>query len=76
MWAVDNNIEIKEFLPEYQVLGKAAGILRNADMAEYADAAVVVWDGKSPGSKNMIEQMKQREKPCFVYKTDGEYYYE
>jgi len=40
----------------YNVL---AGHIRNEKMAMNADAAVIFWDGKSTGSKNMIEQAKK-----------------
>lgn len=33
---------------------KRAGMVRNREMAEYADAAIIFWDGKSKGTKNMI----------------------
>ena len=36
-----------------------AGIDRNLLMAQNADAAVVFWDGKSTGSKNMIDTAKK-----------------
>lgn len=32
-------------------LGKGAGHKRNTQMAEYADGAIIFWDGKSKGSK-------------------------
>jgi hypothetical protein len=36
-------------------------------MAEYADAAVIVWDGTSRGSKHMINQMSLLRKPYYVH---------
>ncbi len=39
-------------------------------MAEYADALVAVWDGKSTGTGNMIQTMKDVGKPTYVYRTD------
>jgi len=36
----------------YNVL---AGLNRNEEMAKYADALIVFWDGRSSGTKNMIE---------------------
>ena len=57
-WAQRNNISVKEF---------PAGFIRNKEMAEYADAAIVCWDGKSRGSVNMIEEMKRLGKPVFVW---------
>jgi hypothetical protein len=46
--------------------GKAAGPIRNRKMAEYADMAIVFWDGKSAGTKNMIKEMSKLGKPCIV----------
>lgn len=41
-------------------LGRKAGPLRNAQMAEYADALIAIWDGKSRGTQNMINEAKKR----------------
>jgi hypothetical protein len=35
-------------------------------MAEYADAAIIIWDGYSHGTRNMIENMIRRKKPYFI----------
>ena len=34
---------------------KAAGLKRNQQMANDADALIAFWDGKSRGAKNMIQ---------------------
>jgi hypothetical protein len=68
-WARANNIPIKEMPADWNRNGKAAGPIRNREMAEYADAAIVVWDGKSPGSRNMVENMIRRKKPYYVVLT-------
>jgi hypothetical protein len=39
---------------DWKKYGRGAGIIRNAEMAEYADVLVAFWDGKSRGTKNMI----------------------
>jgi glycerophosphoryl diester phosphodiesterase len=36
-----------------------AGYRRNTAMAEYADALVAVWDGKSPGTRHIIQEAKR-----------------
>lgn len=36
--------------------GKKAGPLRNKEMAEYGDRLVAIWDGKSRGTRNMINK--------------------
>ena len=46
---------------------KGAGHARNRDMAEYADYLVAFWNGSS-GTKNMIEEMKSRDKEIRIIK--------
>lgn len=46
---------IKQFPADWDKHGKRAGYLRNADMADYADALLAFWDGKSKGTKHMID---------------------
>ena len=60
---------VAEFPAEWD-LGKHAGFLRNADMADYADAALVIWDGKSKGSADMLSQMHKRNKPVAIYEME------
>lgn len=62
-----NNIPIKQFLPDWDKYGKGAGFRRNTEMAEYADALIAVWDGKSNGTKHMISIMDDYEKPVHLY---------
>lgn len=50
-----NNINISKFPAKWDLYGRSAGYKRNAEMAEYADALIAVWDGESKGTKHMIE---------------------
>jgi hypothetical protein len=52
------------YLKEY---GKAGGPIRNRQMAEYADALIALWDGKSRGTLNMIQEMRRVGKPYKVF---------
>lgn len=70
-WAIANNIPVKEMPANWNAHGKAAGPIRNRQMAEYADAAVIVWDGISDGSRNMINEMIRKKKPYFVALTES-----
>lgn len=65
-WAVQNNVPIKYMPPDWNLHGKAAGPIRNKEMAEYADAAVIIWNGESAGTKNMLENMQRLGKPYFL----------
>jgi predicted Rossmann fold nucleotide-binding protein DprA/Smf involved in DNA uptake len=54
--------DIKEVVVEanWDEHGKAAGPRRNSKMAEYGDVLIVVWDGESNGTRNMIRQALDR----------------
>ena len=39
-------------------------------MAEYGDALIAVWDGKSRGTQNMIDIMKAFGKPVYVFRVE------
>lgn len=54
-WAEERNLVCERFPPDWDKYKKAAGPIRNAEMADVADICVVFWDGKSKGSRNMIE---------------------
>jgi hypothetical protein len=43
------------FPAEWDLYGKSAGHRRNRQMARYGSHAIIFWDGKSKGSKGMIE---------------------
>jgi len=52
--------------------GKAAGPIRNRLMAKEGDVLLAIWDGKSRGTKNMIEEMTKLGKPVFQVILKGE----
>jgi hypothetical protein len=70
-WARTNNVPVKEMPANWNRDGKAAGPIRNREMAKYADAAVIVWDGKSAGTRNMIDEMIRHKKPYFLQLTES-----
>ena len=41
--------------PNYKRYGKAAPLIRNEKMVDICDSLIVVWDGKSNGTKHTIE---------------------
>lgn len=50
-WAAYNGIPIKRFLADWSKHGRAAGPIRNREMAEYAEAVLLFPGGK--GTKSM-----------------------
>ena len=65
-YAAEHNLPIDRFPAEWDTYGKYAGPRRNAQMARVADAVLVFWNGKSKGTKNMIENAKKANKPYTV----------
>ena len=83
-WAENNDISIKKFPAKWNDINVSgavikrsnfgrynvlAGYQRNEQMAEYADALIAVWDGKSKGTKHMIGHMKKINKSVFIHKV-------
>lgn len=68
VFAEKYKIPVRIFLPDYKLYKnnpKFAPIARNGLMAEAADGLVAIWDGKSRGTANMVNQMNKLGKPVF-----------
>lgn len=75
-WAGVWGVNIVRFPADWDKFGRAAGMIRNGEMAEFADALIAVWDGNSPGTRNMIANAKQRGLIVWVWdvsEQDGYY---
>ena len=57
LWAQKNKIKVIKFPVDWNKYGKIAGLIRNAEMAVYADCLVLFPGGK--GSTNMLEIAKE-----------------
>ena len=53
---------------QWREYGRGAGLIRNAEMAKRADALIAFWDGKSKGTKHMIDIATERNLPTRVIK--------
>ncbi len=58
-------ITFVKFNADWTTHGKAAGPIRNKEMAEYADALLLIWDGQSKGSASMKKEMSKLGKPIY-----------
>ncbi|MBQ7302267.1 MAG: hypothetical protein IJW89_01650, partial [Clostridia bacterium] len=65
-YAVAHKIRLTEFLPQYKCYGRAAPLVRNRNIVDYADRVLVFWDGKSKGSLSVIRYAQKTGKPCTV----------
>ena len=53
---------------EWDKHGKAAGPIRNQQMAELSNVLVAFWDGESKGTKNMIDVALRKGLEVHVYR--------
>lgn len=58
-YAMDHDLPLKVFPADWDKYGKQAGYRRNKQMAEYATNCICFWDGKSKGTKLMIDLAKE-----------------
>ena len=65
-YAKKNGIILTLFLPQYDRYGRAAPIVRNKEIVDYADQIIAFWDGASKGTRSVIEYAKKIGKPCRV----------
>lgn len=65
-YAILNNLPIKQYLADWTMYGKSAGMKRNKLMADNADALIAFWDGQSTGTKNMIEIATKKKLEIFI----------
>ena len=66
-YALRHGLKLTEFLPEYEKYGRGAPLRRNITIIEYADFVLAFWDGKSRGTKYVIDNCKKRNIPVAVY---------
>lgn len=71
-YAVQNGFEVERYPALWDLYGKKAGPMRNREMAEKADFVICFWDGKSRGTKTMIEFAKSMKKPIKIKKITAE----
>jgi hypothetical protein len=70
VWALNTDVPVVEFDPSrpeetqtdysWDEDGSAAGPKRNTEMVKYADRLIAIWDGSSPGTRNVIETAQER----------------
>lgn len=69
-YAKSNGIKLTEFLPEYTRFGRSAPLKRNITIIEYADIVLAFWDGKSRGTKFVIDNCRKLGVEVRVYILD------
>jgi hypothetical protein len=65
-YAKERGYNVELFPADWENKGRAAGYIRNADMANNADALIAFWDGTSHGTAHMIDIARKKNLPVRV----------
>ena len=65
-YAKENGFDIEFYPADWEKYGLRAGPMRNKQMAENSDFVICFWDGKSRGTKSMLEHSKALNKPIRI----------
>lgn len=66
-YAIKNSFTLEKYPANWNKYGKSAGPIRNAEMAKVADVLIAFWDGKSKGTKDMIDRMINKQVYVRIY---------
>ena len=66
-FARQHGIKLTQFLPDYPRYGRAAPLLRNRQIVDYADLVLTFWDGTSNGTRFVIEYCKKTNTPLRIF---------
>lgn len=66
-WGEFYGLPIERYPAYWDLHGKKAGFLRNREMANVAEAAVLFWDGESRGTRSMLKLSLERSLHTVLY---------
>lgn len=67
-YAARTGIPITVESANWKHYGNRAGPIRNEKMASMAQALIAVWNGESPGTRDMIERATQKGLKVYVHR--------
>ena len=71
-YAHERGYAVEKYHADWNRDGKAAGPIRNTQMAKVADALIAFWDGNSRGTQNMIDLARLKPLPFRIVRFDLE----
>lgn len=58
-WARRRGYDVREYPADWNTHGKSAGYIRNVEMVANCDAAIVLWNGTSKGTRHTLDQLEK-----------------
>ncbi len=71
VYARENHLPVKVFLPDYKTYGKRAPLVRNDEIVAYAQYVLAFWDGASHGTAYTVASCIKDGVPVKVVSLDG-----
>lgn len=68
-FAKEYQYELVVVPPDWKTFQNAAGFVRNAAMVEYSDMLIAFWDGRSSGTKHIIDLAQLRGLEVYVFRV-------
>ena len=65
-YAKEKGFKLEKYPADWKKYGRSAGPKRNEQMAKICDCVICFWDGKSRGTRSMIEYAKKYGKPVRI----------
>lgn len=69
--AASQGIPVVQYLPDWKTHGKGAGVIRNTEMVNVCDAAIIIWDGRSRGTQDTLMKCIAMGRPTLLYNTSN-----
>lgn len=69
-YAREHHLPLRRFPAQWARFGKSAGFIRNEQMAYHADALLLLWNGFSAGSQNMLHIARHQGLHTFSFIID------
>ena len=70
-YARKHRIFLTDILPEYDLYGRRAPLIRNDLIISLSDMVLIFWDGQSRGTGYVVRKCKELGKPYILYTYDG-----
>ena len=70
-YAREHHIFLTDILPEYDLYGRRAPLIRNDLIISLADKVIIFWDGKSRGTDYIVKKCRQTNKAFDLYLYSG-----
>lgn len=74
LWARQNKVPIRIFQPNWKQWGKRAGLMRNIEIVNYADAIIILCEEDVEAFRNLINMAREKHRKIYLYHLREKYH--